>query len=170
MEGEKASNSGATPGPGSGDRAIRVLVVDDHAIVREGLCAILETEAGIDVAGQAANAKEALQKCRALRPDVTLLDVHLHGESGLDVLSEMQGLDPTTKILMISAYDHREDVHRARASGARGYILKDTCAGDLIAAIRAVHGCEQYWLSGLDGVLVEPLDRAAASSMPGGKV
>ncbi len=118
---------------------IRVLIVDDHAIVREGLKAILDSEPGMTVAGQAADGKEALDRFEELRPEVTLLDVHLPGESGLDTLETIRRRHPAARVLVISTYDHDEDIFRALRLGAKGYILKDVESRDLVAAIRAVH-------------------------------
>ena len=121
------------------DRPISLLIVDDHPVVRDGLRAILETEPGIAVVGQAATGREALQRYAELRPDVTLLDVHLMDESGLDVLFEIRSRNEAAAVLMISAFDHDEDMHGALKLGARGYVLKDLKADELIRAIQAAH-------------------------------
>lgn len=117
---------------------IRILVVEDHAIVREGLRAILETEHGLSVVGQAADGKEALERFRELRPDVTLLDIHFPNDSGLDILREIRAASPSARVLMISTFDHDEDVFKAFQLGAKGYILKDVERSEVVAAIRAV--------------------------------
>ncbi len=117
---------------------VRILIVEDHAIVREGLRAILETEPGFLVVGEAGCGKEAMERFRELLPDVTLLDVHFPGESGLDILKEIRVLSPSARVLMISTYDHDEDIFRSLQMGARGYILKDVGRTVLAAAVRAV--------------------------------
>jgi DNA-binding NarL/FixJ family response regulator len=119
--------------------AITILIVDDHLVVREGLRAIFETEPGFAVVGQAAKAKEALRLFGELHPDVTLLDVHLGSESGLDVLCDIRSQDETAAVLMMSAFDQSDEIHSALKLGARGYVLKDLGAEKLIAAVRSVH-------------------------------
>jgi two-component system NarL family response regulator len=118
---------------------LRILIVEDHAIVREGLRSILEADPGFSVVGQAGCGKEALERFRELLPDVTLLDIHFPEESGLDILKEIRAIRPSALVLMISTYDHDEDVFKAFQMGARGYILKDVERPELAAAIRAVH-------------------------------
>ncbi len=118
---------------------IRILIVDDHSIVREGLRAILHSEGGMEVVGQAAGGTAAVEMFSALRPDVTLLDVHLPGESGLEILSGIRKHSPSARVLMISTFDHDEDIIRALQLGARGYVLKDVGASELAATVRAVH-------------------------------
>ncbi len=161
-------SGGSCPGPLT--RPVRVLIVDDYRIIREGLRAILETDAGIQVVGQAAAVGDAVSQFRELRPDVTLLDVHLARESGLDALRKIRSLDPRAAVLMVSASEWTEDIRRARKSGARGYILKDTCASDLITAIRAVNGGGRCWLTRADGPFAEPVVRIGPASRIESKV
>lgn len=118
---------------------VGILIVEDHAIVREGLRAILEMEPGLTVVGHASDGKEALERFKLLRPSVTLLDIHFPKDSGLDILRDIRAMSPSARILMISTFDHDEDVVKALQMGARGYILKDVDRSDLIAAVRAVH-------------------------------
>jgi len=118
---------------------VRVLIVDDHAIVREGLRTILETVDGFEVVGAAADGAEGRRAFEKLRPDVVLLDVHFPGESGLEILATIRQLDPAARVLMISTFDHDEDVVRALRLGARGYVLKDIAPRELLDAIRSVH-------------------------------
>lgn len=117
---------------------VRILIVDDHPAARQGLTAILQTEDEFEIVGLAATGKEARQRFEELHPDVTLLDVHLSGESGLDVLGDMRRQNGTAMVLMISAFNDREDIHRAFELGAKGYFLKDRGADELIAAIHEV--------------------------------
>ncbi len=117
---------------------IRVLVVDDHAIVRQGIRQVLEAEAGFMVIGEAGNADEAITQAEAGVPDVVVLDVSLPGESGLEVARRLKRLLPTTMILMLSVYDNTEYVLEAVRAGADGYVLKDSSPAELRDAIRRV--------------------------------
>lgn len=117
---------------------IRVLVVDDHAIVRQGIRQVLEAEAGFMVIGEAGNADEAIAQAEAGVPDVVVLDVSLPGESGLEVARRLKRLLPTTMILMLSVYDNTEYVLEAVRAGADGYVLKDSSPAELRDAIRRV--------------------------------
>jgi DNA-binding NarL/FixJ family response regulator len=120
-------------GPG-----IRVLIVDDHAIVRQGIRQVLEAEAGFMVIGEAGDADEAVAQAEAGVPDIVVLDVSLPGQSGLEVARRLKRLLPTTMILMLSVYDNTEYVLEAVRAGADGYLLKDSSPADLRDAIRRV--------------------------------
>lgn len=121
----------------SGGR-IRVLVVDDHAIVRQGIRQVLEAETGFLVVGEAGTADEAITLAEAHVPDVVVLDVSLPGQSGLEVARRLKRLLPTTMILMLSVYDNTEYVLEAVRAGADGYLLKDSSPAELRDAIRRV--------------------------------
>jgi DNA-binding NarL/FixJ family response regulator len=123
-------------------RAIRVLVVDDHAIVRQGIRQVLESAEGFAVVGEAANGSEALTQAEAQLPDVVVLDVSLPGDSGLEVVKRLKRTFPTTRVLMLSVYDNTEYVLESVRAGADGYLLKDSAPAELREAIRAVHGGE----------------------------
>lgn len=144
--------------------AITILIVDDHMVVREGLRAILETEAGLRVVGQAASRKAALGLFGELKPDVTLLDVHLGSESGLDVLCDILSQDETAVVLMMSAFDQSDEIHSALKLGARGYVLKDLGAEKLIAAVRSVYAGRRSIPPRIGGRIAEqaPLGRLTA--------
>ena len=120
----------------SGGR-IRVLVVDDHAIVRQGIRQVLEAEAGFLVVGEAGTADEGITLAEAHVPDVVVLDVSLPGQSGLEVARRLKRLLPTTMILMLSVYDNTEYVLEAVRAGADGYLLKDSSPAELREPYRA---------------------------------
>lgn len=121
---------------------IRVLVVDDHAIVRQGIRQVLESEDGFLVVGEAGDGAEALAGAEAHLPDVVLLDVSLPGASGLEVARRLKRALPATRILMLSVYDNTEYVLEAVRAGADGYLLKDSAPAELRDALRAVHAGE----------------------------
>lgn len=124
---------------------IRVLVADDHAIVRTGIRHVLEGEPGFEVVGEASNGTEALALALELRPDVALLDISMPGVSGLQATAELRNRCPGTRVLMLSMHDNTEYVLESVRAGAHGYLLKDTAATELRGAIRAVWGGESYF-------------------------
>lgn len=121
---------------------IRVLIADDHTIVREGIRQVLDGTEGIQVVGEAGTGAEAVERAGALVPDVAVLDVSMPGESGLEVAKQIKRTLPTTRVLMLSVYDNMEFVLEAVRAGADGYLLKDSSPAELRAAIRRVHGGE----------------------------
>jgi two-component system NarL family response regulator len=122
------------------NRKIRVLIVDDHRIVRVGLRAIIDAEADMEVVAEAGDGPEALAAFTQHRPDITLLDLRLPGMSGPEIITAMRALEPTAAVIVLTSYDSDEDVFRAVQAGARGYLLKGTFPeGILEAAIRKVH-------------------------------
>lgn len=124
---------------------IRVIVADDHAIVRTGIRHVLESEPGFAVVGEAANGAEAIELARTLAPDVAVLDISMPGESGLQVAQELRRQSPATRVLILSMHDNTEYVLEAVRAGAHGYILKDTAATELRSAIHAVRRGESYF-------------------------
>lgn len=121
--------------------SIRVLIVDDHAVVRAGLRLLLEAEEDLEPVGEAGNARDAIFQARALKPDVILMDVVMPDQSGLDVLPELLRERPETKVLMLSMQDDPHYVRQAFSAGARGYVLKEAADTEVVAAIRDVaHG------------------------------
>lgn len=125
--------------------AIRVLVADDHAIVRTGIRHVLEGEPGFAVVGEASTGAETLALAEKLRPDVAVMDISMPGESGLLIAAELRRQCPETRVLIVSMHDNTEYVLESIRAGAHGYLLKDTAATELRRAIRAVHGGESYF-------------------------
>lgn len=126
---------------------IRILVVDDHPVVREGLVALLEDEPDFQVAGSVGSAEEALTLGAQLRPDVILLDLELPGMDGVDAIPQLAASTPEARILVLTAYDTDERVLGAVKAGARGYLLKGASGREIAQAIRAVHAGESYLAS-----------------------
>lgn len=121
-----------------GKAPIRVVVADDHAIVREGIRQVLDGTEGISVVGEAANGPDAFEQAQTLVPDVVVLDVSMPGESGLEVAKRLKRALPATRVLMLSVYDNTEFVLEAVRAGADGYLLKDSSPSELRGAIRKV--------------------------------
>jgi DNA-binding NarL/FixJ family response regulator len=130
---------------GPGTAPIRVLVADDHTVVREGIRHVLEREPGFVVVAEAANGAEALAAALAERPDVVVLDITMPGESGLQVAARLRDRLPETRVLILSMHDNAEYVMEAVRSGAHGYLLKDTAGTELRSAVRAVFEGEAFF-------------------------
>ncbi|MCU0227918.1 MAG: response regulator transcription factor [Bryobacterales bacterium] len=123
---------------------IRVLLVDDHPILREGLAAILGSEHDMLVVSEAGSGEDALEQFPNCRPDVTLMDLRLPGMQGSEAIGAICAAHPDAKVLVLSSYAGDEDIHRALQAGAYGYLLKDMLRKELIDAVRAVHAGNMY--------------------------
>ena len=123
---------------------IRLLVVDDHPVVREGLVAVLADQPDFDVVGSTGSAEEALELVRRLRPDVVLLDLELPRMDGVDAIPRLAAASPNTRVMVFTAYDTDERVLGATRGGARGYLLKGAPVEEIARAIRAVQGGDSY--------------------------
>jgi len=118
---------------------LRVLCVDDHRIVREGIALILSREPDITVVSSAATAQEAIVEFERHLPDITLMDLRLGDNSGIDAIREIRRKHPTARIVVLTMYQGDEDIHRALSAGAATYLLKDALSDDLIRVVREVH-------------------------------
>ena len=118
---------------------IRVLIADDHAIMREGIRALLNLSEDMEVVGEAADGREAVEQCRRLGPDVVLMDIAMPGLGGLEATLEIRRENPKVKILVLTQYEDREYIRRFLKAGVAGYVLKKAAGAELTAAIRAVH-------------------------------
>ena len=118
---------------------IRILVVEDHHIVRQGLVALLATIPDMAVVGEAADGKQAISLFRQHRPDVTLMDLRLPAMSGVEAVEQIRREFPAARIIVLTTFDGDEDIYRALQAGARGYLLKGMFGDELMDAIRAVH-------------------------------
>lgn len=125
--------------PAQDPSRIRVLVVDDHAMVRDGISALLNRQTDMEVAGEAANGAEAIAMFRELRPDVTLMDVQMPGVGGVEAITEICRLSADARILVLTTYPGDANAFRALRAGAAGYLLKNGIRSELVDAIRSVH-------------------------------
>ena len=122
----------------------RVLIVDDHAVVRSGLKLVLDADDGIEPVGEAGTARDAIFEARSLKPDVILLDVVMPDRSGLDIIPTLLHENPDTKILVLSMQDDLRYVREAFDAGASGYVLKEAADSEVVAAVREVAGGGRY--------------------------
>ncbi len=124
--------------------SVRILIVDDHAVVRKGLRLVLEAEDDLEPVGEAGSGREAIFQARALKPDVILLDVVMPEQSGLEVLPQLRHEHPDAKVLVLSMQDDPQYVRQAFAAGASGYVLKEAADTDVVAAVREVAAGGRY--------------------------
>ncbi len=123
---------------------IRILVADDHDIVRKGLISILGTQSDMEVIGEAENGLDAIDKCESLKPDVVVLDIAMPGMNGLDAITIVKEKRPNLAIVALSMYDNDTYIQRVFKSGALAYVLKASAASEIYAAIRAAHRGKYY--------------------------
>ena len=121
------------------ESSIRLLIADDHAIVRDGLAAMMEQHDDMTVVGEASNGREAVERFQTLRPDVTLMDLRMPDMDGVEAIITIREVFPDARILVLTTYDGDEDIYRGLRAGAKGYLLKDAGRDRLLDAIRAVH-------------------------------
>ena len=121
-----------------GGSSVRLLIADDHALVRSGLRSLLRREPGFEIAGEAEDGREAVELCRGLRPDLVLMDMRMPRMDGLEATRAIKREHPETKILMVTMHDDQDYMLEAVKAGAAGYVLKDAPREELIAAVRRV--------------------------------
>lgn len=141
----------------SSSTRIRIVCIDDHPIVREGLVGVLLLEPDMELAGQAGSGKDAIELYRRLRPDVLVLDLRLGDLSGFEVLQQILAEFPGARILVLTSLEGDADIERALALGARGYLVKGCAREELIRAVRAVHAGEKHIPAEVARKLVEHL-------------
>jgi DNA-binding NarL/FixJ family response regulator len=127
------------------NRKTRILVADDHFVVRMGLIALVKTEPDLEVVGEAADGNQALELYCQLQPDLVLMDLKMPLKNGIDATQELRARFPRARILMLTTFDGDEDIHRAFEAGAQGYVLKNSTGDSLIPAVRAV-AAGQRWV------------------------
>jgi DNA-binding NarL/FixJ family response regulator len=124
---------------------IRILIADDHYVVRMGLVALVETEPDLQVVGEAADGAEAIELHKKLKPDLTLMDLRMPRTDGIAATRKIREHAPGARILMLTTYEGDEDIHQALSAGAGGYLLKNSTRESLIPALRAV-AAGQRWI------------------------
>jgi len=118
---------------------VRIMIVDDHELLRAGLASVLSRQPGFAVCGEAASADQAVQRFQHLNPDVTLMDLQMPGADGVEAIGLIRAEHPNARILVLTMFDSDDDIERALRAGARGYLLKDAAVTELAKAIRDVH-------------------------------
>src|ERR1700721_3655255 len=130
---------GSSPKTGTSPTVIRVLTVDDHALIREGVAALIANQKDMSLVGEASNGREAIEQFRSHRPDITLMDLQMPEMNGIDALIAIRSEFPDAKVIVLTTYVGDVQILRALKAGAHAYLLKNTLHKELLDAIRAVH-------------------------------
>lgn len=138
------------------DRPLRILIAEDHTIVREGLLALLTAQPDLEVVAEVANGQDAVERCRELTPDVALMDLSMPGLNGVDATARIRRECPGTRVLVLSMHGDEAHVRPAMRAGASGYLLKGSGLSDLVAALRAVAAGNTFVSPEAARILVEP--------------
>ena len=133
---------------------MRILLADDHGIVRRGMRSLLDTEPGVEVVGEASNGREALKLLETLRPDMAILDVAMPMLNGIEVTAQAMKAYPDLKVIILSMYADESYVVRALTAGARAYLLKEATEEDLLPAVRAVSGGRSFFSPAISSILL----------------
>jgi len=146
---------------------IRVMLCDDHALMREGLRSLLSKAADVEIVAEVANGREAVQRARELLPDVVLMDIAMPELNGVEAARAITERHPDIKIVILSMHSSAEHVHRALSAGATGYLLKDAVAQEVLSAVRAVFQGRRYLSSAVseyarESQAASPLERLSA--------
>lgn len=144
--------------------SIRALLVDDHAIVREGVRLLLEAEDDISVIGQAGNGEVALGTVRKLKPDIVVMDISMPRMNGVETIRKLRAGAAQVPVVVLSMYATTEHVYRAFQSGANGYVLKECAGRELLQAIRTVTGGQYYISNKISGTIIEDYLKHRADS------
>jgi two-component system response regulator NreC len=142
-------------------KKIRVLLAEDHTIVRQGIAALLRSESDMEVVGEASNGIEAIELAKKLSPDVILMDIGMRQLNGLEATREIKRLFPSMKILVLTMHDNEEWILQILRAGASGYLIKDLAMTDLISALRAVYQGDSYLSPSISKMVIEEYIRKA---------
>ena len=142
---------------------IRILLADDHAVVREGIRTRLETQSNIHVVAEAANGLEAIEKAKELRPDIVMMDISMPVMNGLDAAKQLQTILPEIKVLILTMHQSKEYILKFQRYGVKGYILKEVSASEMINAIETISYGGTYYSSGVSQALLDGANAEAST-------
>lgn len=143
---------------------IRILIADDHSVVREGLVSLIKRKSDMVVVAEASNGREAVDLWKEHRPDITLLDLRMPELDGVGAIKEIRELDETAHVIVLTTFDGDEDIYRAIKAGAKAYLLKDTARDALVDCVRRAHAGETYLPPQLAAKLAERVSGEALSA------
>jgi DNA-binding NarL/FixJ family response regulator len=144
----------------------RIFIADDHEVVRKGLCALLQGEAGWEICGEASDGRTAMEKIRDLKPDVSILDIGMPELNGLEATRQILKEDPRAKILILTLHDSDQVVREVLNAGARGFLLKSDAARDLVVAVEALRRDKTYFTSKVAAMVLEGYLKGGTHSVP----
>ncbi len=154
-------NCDTAPASKSGSKrpsnAIRILIADDHNVLRDGLAAIIRQEIDMDVVGEVGDGRQAVEVWKKQRPDVTLMDLRMPGVDGVNAIYEIRAVDPGARIIVLTTFDGDEDIYRGLRAGAKSYLLKDVRREELFQCIREVHAGRTFVPPAIAAKLAERL-------------
>ena len=136
---------------------IKLILIDDHPMIREGLALILDNQPDMQVVAQGGDGLEAVELCRRHKPDVAILDLRMPNMDGVEATREILYSEPSARVLILTTFDGDQDIQRAMQAGAKGYVLKDASREDVLQAIRRVHSGYRYLSPSVGGKLAEVL-------------
>lgn len=145
-------------------KPVRLLIADDHAVVRSGLRTLLESQADMKVVGEAADGVEAVSQCQTLKPDIVLLDLSMPGRSGLQAIADLKRVSPAPRVLVLTMHNDETYLRHAVGAGADGYVIKQAADTELITAIRALARNERYIQPTLAGAVVYGYEHPPATN------
>ena len=145
---------------------IRVYIADDHAIIRDGLRALLEGKDDIEVVGDAGDGRQAVKEAGELRPDVVVMDISMPHRNGIEATALLREKSPATRVLILSMHATTEHVFRALQAGARGYVIKNSAGAELVEAVRTVYAGKRYFSPKVSDLLVDDYVRENRTASP----
>lgn len=142
---------------------IKVIIAEDHTIVRQGLCALLRSEPDIEVVGEASDGLEAIELAKRLIPDVVLMDIAMRNLNGIEATRQIKKLFSHMKVLVLTMYENEECIFQILKAGASGYLIKDSAMTDLVSAIRSIHQGDSYLSPSISKKVIEEYIQRAES-------
>ncbi len=134
---------------------IKVFLADDHAVVRDGMTALMNAEQDIQVVGTASNGQQAVQQIKQIQPDIVVMDIAMPELNGIDATRQISENHPEVKVIMLSMHDSSEHIYQALKAGAKGYLLKESAGKEVVTAVRAVNSGRRYLSARIETMVIE---------------
>lgn len=146
--------------------ALRILVADDHAVVRQGICSLLKSNPGWEVCGEATDGRQAVEMAKSLKPDMVILDIGMPALNGLDATRQILADSPDQRVLILTMSDSEELVREVLRAGARGFVLKSDAVKDLVAAVQALQSRRPFFASRVQNILDTYFTQSSIATLP----